>query len=164
VLEATGRDLTLTDRTLLWADVLHNASKSPVVGVGFGAFWVGHIGYARYPLDNWSRKTPGWRPNEGHNGYIDVYVELGVIGVALLLIVIGVAFAGVLDDLQNDFELGSLRLVLLLSIVINNVTESTLLKGTYGLWFLFLLVAVKVPRLRRRAHAKMAAGPFESLS
>ena len=85
VLEATGRDLTFTGRTLLWADLLKNAAKSPVVGVGFGAFWVGHIGYDMYPLDNWSRVTPRWRPNEGHNGYIDVYVNLGVIGLVLLL-------------------------------------------------------------------------------
>jgi exopolysaccharide production protein ExoQ len=157
VLEATGRDMTFTDRTLLWADVLHNAEKRPVTGVGFGAFWVGHIGYAIYPLDNWSRKTPGWRPGQGHNGYIDVYVELGAIGVALLLIVIGIAFAGALNDLQNDFELGSLRLVLLLGIVMNNVTETSFLKGTHGLWFLFLLVAINIPKPSRTVRSKKAA-------
>ncbi len=157
VLKASGRDMTFTDRTLIWTDVLHIAAKSPVVGLGFGAFWVGHIGEAMYPLPNWSRKTPGWRPTEGHNGYIDVYVELGVIGVALLLIGIGIAFAGALDDLRNEFELGSLRLVLLLSIVMNNITETSLLKGTHGLWFLFLLVAINVPKPSRRVHSKRAA-------
>lgn len=156
VLEATGRDLTLTDRTLIWSDLLHIAEKSPVVGLGFGALWVGHIGYDMYPMNNWSRKTPGWRPNEGHNGYIDVYVELGAIGVALLFVVIGVAFAGALNDLQNEFELGSLRLVLLLSILLNNITETSLLKGTHFLWFLFLLVAINVSKPSRRVHSKRA--------
>jgi len=146
VLEATGRDMTLTDRTLLWADVLNNAAKSPVAGVGFGAFWVGEIGYAMYPLPNWSRKTPGWRPGEAHNGYVDIYVDLGLIGLALVLIIISVGFAGALDDLQNEFEMGRIRLVLLLSIIMNNITESTLLKGPYSLWFLFLLVAVNIPK------------------
>lgn len=150
VLDATGRDLTLTDRTLLWADLLQNAANTPVLGVGFGAFWVGHIGYDLYPLDNWSQKTPGWRPGEGHNGYLDVYVDLGMIGLALVLVVIGLAFAGALDDLQNDFELGRLRLALLVSIVINNVAESSLLKGTHSLWFVFLLVAVNLPRRKPR--------------
>lgn len=159
MLEATGRDLTFTDRTLIWTDVLHNAAKSPVVGVGLGAFWVGHIGYAMYPLDNWSRKTPGWRPNEGHDGYIDVYTELGVIGLALLFVVIGIAFAGALDDLQNKFELGSLRLVLLLSIVMNNVTETSFLKGTHELWFLFLLVAVNVPKPSRGVARNFGRSP-----
>jgi O-antigen ligase len=150
VLEATGRDMTLTGRTGLWKDVIANAAKSPVVGVGFGAFWVGKIGYAMYPLRNWSRATPGWRPGQAHNGYIDVYVDLGVIGVALVLLVIGSAFAGAFDDLRNEFELGRLRLTLLLSIVMNNLTEASLLKGTHSLWFLFLLVAVNVPAAARR--------------
>jgi exopolysaccharide production protein ExoQ len=148
VLTATGRDATLTDRTYLWADVLENAKKSPVIGVGFGAFWVGHLGYAMYPFPNWSRVTPEWRPKQGHNGYLDVYVDLGVIGVALVVLVIGSAFAGALSDLQNEFELGRLRLMLLSSIVMNNVTESSLLKGTHSLWFLFLLVAINLPKPR----------------
>lgn len=146
MLQATGRDMTFTDRTLMWTDLLNNAAKNPVLGVGVGAFWVGPIGYDMYPLPNWSRKTPEWRPTEGHNGYIDVYVELGAVGVVLLLIVIGVAFAGALTHLESDFQFGSLRLALLLSIVMNNITETSFLKGTHDLWFLFLLVAVNLPR------------------
>jgi exopolysaccharide production protein ExoQ len=142
---ASGRDMTFTGRTGLWKDVIDNAAKNPVLGVGIGAFWVGPIGYALYPLNNWSRVTPGWRPQQGHNGYVDTYVDLGLIGVALVLIVIGSAFAGALVDLRNNFELGSLRLSLLVSIVLNNFTESSLLKGTHSLWFLFLLVAINVP-------------------
>jgi exopolysaccharide production protein ExoQ len=156
VLSATGRDLTLTDRTILWTDVLNNAAKNPVLGVGFGAFWVGHIGYDMYPLPNWSRKTPGWRPNQGHNGYIDVFVDLGVIGVALLLIFLGRAFAGALNDLQNRFEYASLRLALLVSIVINNMAEASFLKGTHMLWFVLLLVAINAPAPSKQRELKTA--------
>lgn len=158
VLNATGRDLTLTDRTLLWTDLLNNAKENPVTGVGFGAFWVGHIGYDMYPLPNWSRKTPEWRPNEGHNGYIDVYVDLGAIGVVLLIFVLGSAVVGALNDLQDQFELGSIRLVLLLSIIINNMAESSFLKGTHSLWFVFLLVAVNVPIPGKQATSKRFRG------
>lgn len=151
VLEATGRDMTLTDRTLIWTDVLNDAAKSPVLGVGMGAFWVGPMGYDMYPMPNWSRKTPEWRPEEGHDGYIDVYAELGVVGVALLLMVIVNGFTGAFADLQSDFKFGSLRLVLLLSIIMNNVAETSFLKGTHDLWFLFLLVSVNVPKPVRKA-------------
>lgn len=146
VLQATGRDMTLTDRTYMWTDVLNNAAKSPVVGVGIGAFWVGSVGYDMYPLPNWSRITPEWRPTEGHNGFIDVYVELGAVGLALLLTVIGVAFGGAIANLESDFQFGSLRLTLLAAIVMNNITETSFLKGTHGLWFLFLLVAINLPK------------------
>jgi len=151
VLQASGRDATLTDRTLLWADLLNNAAKNPVLGVGIGAFWVGPIGYEMYPLPNWSRKTPQWRPEEGHNGFLDVYVELGAIGLVLLLIVIGVGVAGALDDLQSEFQLGILRLTLMLAILMNNIAETSFLKGTHDLWFFFLLVSVNIPRPKRRS-------------
>lgn len=157
VLKATNRDMTLTGRTGLWKDLLYNAAKNPALGVGFGAFWVGHIGYDMYPLDNWSRVTPEWRPGEGHNGYLDVYVDLGIVGVVLMLVVIGFAFAGALDDLQNEFELGRLRLTLLLSIIMNNVTESSFLKGTHSLWFVFLLVAINVPAATRKMRSQGVA-------
>ncbi len=156
VLQATGRDMTFTGRTGLWKDVLNNAEKSPIVGVGFGAFWVGHIGYQMYPLENWSRVTPEWRPNEGHNGYLDVDIDLGVVGVVLVLIVVGAAFAGALNDLESNFELGRLRLALLLSVVMNNFSESSFLKGTHSLWFIFLLVAVNVPASLHTGSKKAA--------
>jgi O-antigen ligase len=116
-----------------------------------GAFWVGPIGFEMYPLPNWSRKTPQWRPEEGHNGFLDVYVELGAIGLVLLLIVIGIGVAGALNDLQSDFQLGILRLTLMLAILMNNIAETSFLKGTHDLWFLFLLVSVNIPRPKRRS-------------
>jgi O-antigen ligase len=146
LLETTGRDATLSDRTFLWKDLLDNVAKSPILGVGFGAFWVGPSGYSLYPLPNWSKVTHTWRPGQGHNGFIDVCVDLGVVGLALLLPVIRSAVAGALDDLQYDFEFGRLRLTLLLTVLVNNLTESSLLDGTHSFWFLFLLAGVNIPR------------------
>lgn len=157
-LQASGRDMTLTGRTGLWQDILTNASKSPALGVGFGAFWVGHIGYDLYPLENWSRVTPGWRPNQGHNGYLDVYIDLGAIGLALTLAVLVSGFKGAIGDLRDNFELGRIRLTFLVSISMNNFTESSLLKGTHSLWFLLLLVAVNVPYPLQGARRLHSAG------
>ncbi len=154
VLQATGRNLTLTDRTYMWTDILNNVAKSPILGVGIGAFWVGPIGYNMYPMPNWDRVTPQWRPTEGHNGFVDTYAELGFIGEALLLIIIGVAFAGALNHFENDFQLASLRLTLLVAIVSNNITETSFLKGTHALWFLFLLASVNLPQLEEHTQER----------
>ncbi|MFP5227826.1 MAG: O-antigen ligase family protein [Acidobacteriota bacterium] len=157
VLQATGRDMTLTDRTLIWEDVLNNAAKQPIFGVGMGAYWVGPIGYGRYPMPNWSAKTPQWRPEEGHNGYIDIYAELGLVGEAIMICMLVTAFAGALDHLETDFQYGSLRLILLLSIVINNFTETSYLKGTHFMWFLLLMAAINMPAaVKRKARAKVS--------
>jgi exopolysaccharide production protein ExoQ len=163
VVDATGRDMTFTDRTLIWTDVLNNTAKHPILGVGMGAYWVGPIGYDMYPMPNWSRKTPSWRPEEGHNGYLDVYVELGAVGEALMLCIIVNAFIGSLTHLETDFQFGSLRLTLLLSIVINNITETSYLKGTHEFWFLFVLFAMNPPRPARKAISKRSAMDVKAL-
>jgi O-antigen ligase len=144
--------MTLSDRTYLWQDLLDNAAKTPMLGVGFGAFWVGPLGYELYPFPNWAKVTRTWRPREGHNGYIDVYVDLGVVGLVLVLLVILFAVLGSLDDLQDRFELGRLRVILLLSVLINNFAESSFLNGTHALWFMFLLAGVNTPPVARRAQ------------
>jgi exopolysaccharide production protein ExoQ len=164
VLESTGRDATLTGRTGLWSDILTNASHSPVLGVGFGAFWVGKIGYAMYPLVNWSAVTPEWRPGQGHNGYLDVFVELGAVGLILAIGPIVLAFSDAVRQLQTDFEFARIRLVLLFSLVLNNFTESSLLKGTHSLWFLLLLVIVNVPWSRQERPAAQPVLPVHPAS
>jgi len=165
VLHATGRNMTFTDRDLIWADVMNNAAKQPLLGVGIGAFWVGPIGYHMYPMPNWSGKTPGWRPEQAHNGFLDVYVQLGLVGLALFGIAIVSAFASGLKHLETDFHLGSLRLILLLAVLISNTTETSFLDGTHGLWFLFILLAMNLPgATRRRQATQYAHGRFATLA
>ena len=104
--------------------------KSPV------AFWIGNT------HDLWD--TFFWRPMQGHNGYLDVYLELGIVGLIFLTGVLIAAYRGIFDLLTRQFEQGALHLTWLTIIVIHNITESSYLKGTVDLWFLFLLSAVIV--------------------
>lgn len=140
--EASGRDMTFTGRTLLWSDILDAASVHPVRGVGFGSFWIGDLAN-----DLWERHP--WKPRQGHNGYIDVYVELGAIGLLLLFAVIASVFNDIRNTLASNFEFGKLRFTFLSMIVIHNVMESSFLRGIHNLWFLFLVVAISVPQPTR---------------
>ncbi len=161
VLQATGRDMTLTDRTLIWTDVWNNASKHPVLGVGMGAYWVGPAGYDMYPMPNWSAKTPEWRPEEAHNGYLDIFTELGIVGEIIMVVMLVNAIGGALTHLETDFEYGSLRLVIILSIIINNFTETSYLKGTHFMWFLLLMAVMNMPSPVTRKVKVKSARPAE---
>jgi hypothetical protein len=71
----TGRDVTLTGRTRIWKELLAFRTD-PLIGVGYGSFWLGkrlQILSDIYGL-----------LNESHNGYLNVYLELGMIGLGLL--------------------------------------------------------------------------------
>jgi O-antigen ligase len=88
VLGLLGRDPTFTDRTLLWADTLaiHDAVS---IGGGFEAFWLG----ARLDIlwEQW-----WWRPIQAHNGYLELYLHLGAIGLTLQLALIVVVMTRLL--------------------------------------------------------------------
>jgi exopolysaccharide production protein ExoQ len=136
-IEASGRDATLTGRTDLWNDLLAIASERPMLGVGFGAFWVGNT------HNLWAVHL--WGPTQGHNGYLDVYLEIGAIGVVLLVCVIIASFRSTVALLVENFEQGMLHFIWLCIIVCHNFTESSYLRGSVDLWFLFVLAAITVP-------------------
>lgn len=77
--EAIGRDPTLTNRTRIWSVATTFAMENhPWLGSGFRAFWTdGHSSLVRFLIFG-SRHTDY---GNGHSGYIDVWLELGVIGV-----------------------------------------------------------------------------------
>jgi len=150
-LDETGKDATLTGRTELWTDILSIAAKNPLLGVGYGNFWIGDREY-----DLWIKHI--WTPLQGHNGYIDVYVELGVIGIFLLIAVLVATFQNIGKSLLEDFDYGSLRLALFIMILVHNMAESSLLRSNHNLWFVFLMIAISIPATAREE----APAPLES--
>jgi len=138
-----GRDITLTDRTFIWHDVYAAASGNPLLGVGFGGFWIGRV--ANIP---WN-ETMTWVLGQAHNGYIDTYLQIGLIGCFLLAGVIFTALGPMLDTFAEDFDLGSFRITLFLTILFVNITETTLLRGDHHLWFIFMAVMWTVPATHR---------------
>ena len=137
-LDIAGRDSTLTGRTDLWGDVLGYASKNPIVGVGYGSFWIGSVTH-----NLWDKHY--WRPTQGHNGYLDIYVELGLIGLILFGGVLFSAFKSIRNRIIDDFDFGRFQMALFSTIVIHNITESSFMRGELDLWFVFLLVALNGP-------------------
>ncbi|MGO2745880.1 O-antigen ligase family protein [Microbacterium sp.] len=85
---ALGRGADLTGRTdLIWAKVLERAAQHPIFGNGFSSPWI--------PTDP---SFDGWIIDHGitvfhaHNMWLDVLMQLGVVGVLLM----GVAYLSLL--------------------------------------------------------------------
>src|SRR5262249_11389657 len=75
-LTAVGRDPSLTGRTDIWAAVLPLATN-PLFGTGFESFWLGDRFVAL------SSQFSGLLLNQAHNGYIEMYLNLGWVGLLL---------------------------------------------------------------------------------
>jgi O-antigen ligase len=140
VIRALGRDITLSGRTGIWSDVLNIANRNPFLGVGFGGFWIGRA--ANIPWD----ANLSWILGEGHNGYFDTYLQIGLVGLFLLLGVIFSSRRKIAECFAWDFEYGMFRMTFLIIILLVNVTESTFLRGEHMLWFMFLICVLSVPK------------------
>ena len=134
-LEAMGRDPTLTGRSQLWHDCIEIGMKHPVLGSGYMGFWTDETIIA-IAVNNTNA------PTECHNGYIEIFVELGIVGLALFLPVIISGLAGVWRLMRADFEHGRFCVTLLVVVVIHNFSESGFPRATYLTWFVFLLAVV----------------------
>jgi O-antigen ligase len=132
-----GRDTTLTGRTALWDELLQVGSD-PVLGAGFESFWLGRR-VARLWEQHW------WRPNQAHNGYLETYLNLGGIGVVLLLAIIVRGYRNVVAALYHDPEIGRLKLAYLGAAVLYNLTEAAF-KGMHLVWIAFFLAVIRLPQ------------------
>jgi exopolysaccharide production protein ExoQ len=134
---AVGRDPTLTDRTLLWK-ILLSLHTNPLLGTGYQSFWLG-------PRLEWV-----WhnfeQVNEAHNGYLEVYLNLGLIGLFLLSGFLMASYRSICRRLTSHSGLAfaSLSLALWTVLLFYNVTEAAFGGGL--VWLTFLLGAIVTPR------------------
>jgi exopolysaccharide production protein ExoQ len=134
-----GRDETLTGRTdLIWSKLIPIALQNPFFGVGYGAFWI-------KPIFEFTI-------NEAHNGYLDVFIELGTAGLLLLLLVIFSYFKKTSLAFDSDRDWANLSLSFLLIVLLHNITETSFLRSTMLIWniFIFLMVGSRTGNFKMK--------------
>ena len=137
MLQSLGRNSTLTGRTQIWAAVLAQPIN-PVLGTGFESFWMGNR------LQSvWSLSQVGIE--EAHNGYLELYLNLGWVGLTLLGVLTVAGFRNGLLLFQRDPVAGRLRMALLTAGLIYSCTEAGF-RMMSPVWIGFLLAAIAVPQ------------------
>lgn len=131
-LQAMGRDPTLTDRTVLWPKVI-DLTPNRWFGAGYESFWLGPRLDAMTSLAGW------WVPNQAHNGYIEIFANLGWAGVACLAVVILQGYQRVIRAWNRNLPASSLMLAFFVAGVIHNFTEAGFLRMMDPIWMFFLL-------------------------
>jgi O-antigen ligase len=155
LLEQVGRGGTLTGRTELWPIVIA-LTDHPVLGTGFESFWLGERLQKIWDV-YW------WHPNEAHNGYLEIYVTLGWVGLGLVAAVAINGYRSIIEMVRYDPVGAKLRLAYFVVAIAYNFTESAF-KTLHPIWFAFLLAVVVVPRPRVRTatpkhRARQLAAP-----
>ena len=82
-----GKDSTLTGRTGIWSAAIDSISRRPLFGYGYQAFWLGLEGESYRVI-----LAVSWLLAQAQNGFLDVTLEMGAAGLAIVLLVFGFAF------------------------------------------------------------------------
>jgi exopolysaccharide production protein ExoQ len=143
VVDLTGHESTIAGRAELWHDLLE-VPINPILGVGFESFWMGDRLQAMWA-------THWWQPTQAHNGYLETYLNLGVVGLCLLIGLIGSTFQKARLELFRNFDWGRYRLGMLVAILFHNWTEASF-RGLGLSWFVFHIIALDYPNFRFAAE------------
>lgn len=134
VFELLGKDPSLTGRTDIWAALLRRADARPWLGYGYSAFW----GLDSVPA-NWVRAETHWLVPSAHNGWIEVLIQLGRIGVVAVGVVMLIAVAATLIRLATDAgQQGYWAAGWLIAFGILSMSESVLMLHHNLWWVLFI--------------------------
>jgi O-antigen ligase len=152
VLEAAGRDASMTGRTGIWETVL-SQPNDPILGTGYASFWLGER------LERIWKKYPNTPLLQAHNGYLEMYINLGVVGLVLLGCVLWTGLRNARRRLTPTVATGNLDdslfqtfgMAYVLAYLIYNITEATFI-GLNFLFIVFLLLACEYKRARSRPN------------
>ena len=93
VLEAFGKNATLTGRSILWQHGLEKITEAPLLGQGAMAYWVAPE-YAQET--EILRRLYGTTVSAFHNFIVEILVMLGPLGLLAMLTLIATSFAAVI--------------------------------------------------------------------
>jgi len=150
--EAVGKDPTLTDRTKIWA-ILLGMHTNPLLGTGYQSFWLGpRLAYV------WNFGGLG-HINEAHNGYLQVYLDLGLIGVALLIGFLIASYTSICKRWTPSSKLPILGMATWLTLLFYNMSEAAFERGLLFMMFLMAAISVPVPGRKRLQTAAPVEDP-----
>jgi exopolysaccharide production protein ExoQ len=143
---AVGRSPTLSGRTEIWKIVL-SQQANPLLGAGYESFWLG---------PRIERIWAGGMGHiiEAHNGYLEVYLNLGYLGVFLLFWFVVAVYWNICKKLRPFSSIGSFALAIWTAFLLHNNTEADFRSGF--MWLAFVLAALAVSGVERERFSETA--------
>ncbi len=133
LLEFLGKDATLTGRVPLWHLVDPEIVHRPLLGYGYGVFWS-----EANPVAWRIWEVSGWQAPHAHNGYRDLLLGVGSVGLVLFGLVTVRALRQGTDLCSAEPRQGWLWCVATIGASLAmNLSESTFLMQNDLMWVLF---------------------------
>lgn len=127
-----------TGRSAIWQVLLEAISGNYILGLGYGAVWSAGEYSA---ITNFGLNTSSWVSSisHGHNGYLDIWLSTGIVGLLLFTFLLFKALKNIADvyDISNNEKFMCLSIIFFL--VLHNFLESSFTVYYSPGWYFFLL-------------------------
>jgi O-antigen ligase len=137
ILQSFGRDATLTGRTVLWSSAYKSIRENMLTGVGF----------EEYPSVCGSTRIKHF-----HNGYLDLLVRGGVLGLFFVCCLFIQVFFRLLKMMRSNWKFCLPAGTFFIFVLAHNTSEGSFGRGMNLMWMLFtfmILFTGSVSRLHR---------------
>lgn len=136
ITQALGRNPDLTGRTEIWKIVIPLA-PNPLGGAGFETFWLGPRVAIVF------EKVGGLQiTNESHNGYVEVYLNLGLLGVCLIAVILVHGYVRAVGAFRRDPGFGGLLVAYVMTAAAYSLTEAGFRMLSLEWYFLLLALVI----------------------
>jgi O-antigen ligase len=134
-----GKEVTLTGRTDIWTGLTASIQQKPLLGYGYGVYWLDPLGASYYV-----RLSLEWGVPSAHNGWLETWLSIGAVGVAAFGIFFILTVILAFDRLRKG---GTETYWVILSTVMFfafSMSESTILQQNDLSWVMFVATSAKL--------------------
>jgi O-antigen ligase len=158
LVETMGRDTTLSGRTAIWS-ILPTLVRNHWLGAGYETFLMGpRLVTARALMDATFQ--------EAHNGYLEVYLNLGWIGVFLFAFLLIAGYRRLIAAVGRDPAVSSLGLAFFIGVLIEGLSEAPFRMQAATMFCLLWAIigaskeAISLNLAPRRSRSRARAGDY----
>jgi len=144
IVDGLKKDMTLTGRTEFWPLIIDRINQhAPLFGYGKEGFWQ-HWRGVESPAYGIIEVKSGFVPPHSHNGFIDMFCEVGWVGLSLFILsFLNNILRGIKYLAKESLPESGLPLYLLTFILMTNLTEGGLF-GISAFWCWYVVLSVKL--------------------
>jgi len=136
-LELLDRDFTFSGRIKIWQYAIFISDDFNLFGAGYRSFWIDELTWDFFYYN------PYWGGNvtgNGHSGYLDLFVELGYVGVGLFCWFIYRYIKGLTQGYKSGSVITFISGPVLVFLLIYNIFETVYLSPRMDMLWLILVM------------------------
>lgn len=161
LLISLDKDPTLTGRTIVWPQMIEKGFQRPFLGYGSHSFWQDWRGEDNPAYGIVSDN--GWVPPHAHNGFLELFLEFGLVGLILFLFAFVITLSICIKYMISSSSPESLVPPLILTwMLIPNITVSSLFQPKL-IWFIYILINCRISYELSKGSQSFNQAPKKSI-